>query len=69
MKTPDTAKRKKRQRRIKLTLAGRSSRQGEFHHKPLTEPYVNLSIHTALLIHPSYGLILIKVGLKLKKIS
>jgi len=27
-----------------------SSRQGEFHPKPLTEPYVNLSIHTALVI-------------------
>ena len=26
-----------------------SSRSGEFHPQPLTEPYVNLSIHTALL--------------------
>jgi len=27
-----------------------SSRQGEFHPKPLTEPYVTVSRHTALLI-------------------
>ena len=28
----------------------RSSRQREFHPKPLTEPYVKLSLHTALVI-------------------
>jgi len=33
-----------------LFREGTSSRQGEFHPKPLTEPYVNLSIHTALVI-------------------
>ena len=27
-----------------------SSRQEEFHPKPLTEPYVKLSLHTALVI-------------------
>ena len=27
----------------------RSSRQGEFHPKPLTEPYLKLSLHTALV--------------------
>ncbi len=28
----------------------RSSRPREFHPQPLTEPYVNLSIHTALIV-------------------
>ena len=27
-----------------------SSRQGEFHPKPLTEPYVKVSLHTALQV-------------------
>jgi len=27
-----------------------SSRQGEFHPKPLTEPYVKISLHTALQV-------------------
>ena len=27
-----------------------SSRQGEFHPKPLTEPYMTVSCHTALVI-------------------
>jgi len=31
-------------------LALRPSRPGEFHPEPLTEPYVNLSIHTARVI-------------------
>ncbi len=29
-----------------------SSSQWEFHPKALTEPYVNLSVHTALIIQP-----------------
>ena len=29
---------------------GLSSRQGEFHPKPLTEPYVKVSLHTALQV-------------------
>jgi uncharacterized membrane protein YkvI len=32
-----------------------SSRQGEFHPKPLTEPYVIVSHHTALVIHRGYA--------------
>ncbi len=33
-----------------LKNGGKSSRQGEFHPKPLTEPYVIVSHHTALVI-------------------
>ena len=33
-----------------LAFPARSSRQGEFHPKPLTEPYVIVSHHTALVI-------------------
>jgi hypothetical protein len=32
-----------------------SSRQGEFRPKPLTEPYVIVSHHTALVIHRGYA--------------
>ena len=47
---------------LPLTIAG-SSRQREFHPKPLTEPYVTVSRHTALLILIyKYKLILFQVG-------
>lgn len=35
------------------TRTWKSSRQREFHPKPLTEPYVKVSSHTALLIQPN----------------
>jgi hypothetical protein len=35
---------------LAVTVAA-SSRQREFHPKPLTEPYVIVSHHTALVIH------------------
>ena len=33
-----------------IQRGSRSSRQGEFHPKPLTEPYLTVSRHTALII-------------------
>ena len=33
-----------------LSVPQRSSRQREFHPKPLTEPYLKFSLHTALVI-------------------
>ena len=36
-----------------LTIPFGSSRQGEFHPKPLTEPYVIVSHHTALVVFTS----------------
>jgi hypothetical protein len=48
----------------------RSSRQGEFHPKPLTEPCLKVSLHTALLISRcKYKLILRKVGKLLLKLA
>ncbi len=35
---------------VKHIRIAKSSRQREFHPKPLTEPYVKVSLHTALVI-------------------
>lgn len=35
---------------FRLLLELKSSRQGEFHPKPLTEPYLIVSHHTALVV-------------------
>jgi len=46
-----------------------SSRQGEFHPKPLSEPYVNLSIHTALIMPPIFIDIVCSLKIILNKLS
>jgi len=49
--------------RLAGSLDQESSRAGESHPHSLTEPYVNVSAHTALITQPTVGIQLPNVGI------